>query len=160
MDTPSVSDSRMNSWRLSSHMCPVRVRKSMPYSHSFCVGRISRTKAWRWRTSASLTCFTRIGCAGDAFERCIGNRVFVEVTQLCLLRSEFGLGKAGQPFKVLDGGDEVGLAVALRDQRAVGFAHLGGKLQRYADGMAGTEDEVEVLRHLLAGEGRLEVAGP
>jgi hypothetical protein len=45
METPSVSDSRMNSWRLSSHMWPVRVRNSMPYSHSFWVGRTSRTKA-------------------------------------------------------------------------------------------------------------------
>ena len=29
-DRPSTSDRRMNSWRVSSHMCPVRVRNSTP----------------------------------------------------------------------------------------------------------------------------------
>ena len=44
----------MNSWRVGLHMCPVRVRKSIPAAHSSIVGSISRTNACRWRTSASL----------------------------------------------------------------------------------------------------------
>ncbi len=61
---------------------------------------------------------------------------------------------------MLDGRDEVGVAVALRDQRAIGLAHLRGELQRHAHGMAGAEDEIEILGHLLAGESRLEIARP
>jgi hypothetical protein len=56
---PSTSDIRMNSWRLSSHICPVRVRKSIAVAHSACVGSISRTKAWACFTSACITCLSR-----------------------------------------------------------------------------------------------------
>src|SRR5690606_21766215 len=41
--------------RLSSHILPTRVRKSMPQAHSSWVGSISLTKACRWRTRAWLT---------------------------------------------------------------------------------------------------------
>ena len=41
-----VSDSRMNSWRVSLHICPARVRKLIAANHSACVGSISRMKAW------------------------------------------------------------------------------------------------------------------
>src|SRR5438477_1681429 len=34
METPSTSESRMNSWRIGVHFCPVRVRKSIANSHS------------------------------------------------------------------------------------------------------------------------------
>ena len=37
IDSPSTSESRMNSWRLSSVMWPVRVRKSIPANHSSSV---------------------------------------------------------------------------------------------------------------------------
>src|SRR5690242_3064853 len=49
----------MNSWRVSEHILPVSVRKPIAHSHSASVGRISRTKACRCRTRASLTSFTR-----------------------------------------------------------------------------------------------------
>ena len=45
MDTPRTSESRTNSWRTSSHLCPVAVRNSMPSSHSASVRRVSLTNA-------------------------------------------------------------------------------------------------------------------
>ena len=56
---PSVSDSRMNSCRLSSHFWPVAVRKRMPCIHSASVSRTSRAKSCRWRTSAPSISFRR-----------------------------------------------------------------------------------------------------
>src|SRR5919107_6073117 len=47
IDTPRVSESRMNSWRLSSDMWPVLVRKSMARNHSSSVNPTSLTKACR-----------------------------------------------------------------------------------------------------------------
>src|SRR4051794_26200106 len=47
MLTPSVSESKMNSWRLSSHILPVRVRKSIAANHSASVGSTSRINACR-----------------------------------------------------------------------------------------------------------------
>ena len=40
----------MNSWRLSSVMCPVRVRKSIPANHSSSVSSTSEANAWRCAT--------------------------------------------------------------------------------------------------------------
>src|SRR5215470_58882 len=59
IDTPSVSESKMSSWRWSSQSSPARVRKSIPAAHSSSLSSTSRTKAWRCRTSASLICRTR-----------------------------------------------------------------------------------------------------
>ena len=42
-DTPSTSESRMNSWRVSSHIAPTSVRKPIAVSHSATVGSTSRT---------------------------------------------------------------------------------------------------------------------
>ena len=42
----------MNSWRSSSHFCPVLVRKSIAFSHSGIVSSTSRANACRCRTSA------------------------------------------------------------------------------------------------------------
>ena len=50
IDIPSTSDSRMNSWRSSSHRCPTRVRNSIPRSHSGMVSSTSRANACRCRT--------------------------------------------------------------------------------------------------------------
>src|SRR6478672_3616194 len=47
MLTPSVSESKMNSWRLSSHIWPARVRKSIAANHSASVGSTSRMNACR-----------------------------------------------------------------------------------------------------------------
>src|SRR3954447_6166077 len=52
IDSPRVSEARTNSWRLSSVMWPVRVRKSMAANHSSSVSWTSLAKACRWRTSA------------------------------------------------------------------------------------------------------------
>src|SRR3954454_6761582 len=51
IDSPRVSEARTNSWRLSSVMWPVRVRKSMAANHSSSVSWTSLAKACRWRTS-------------------------------------------------------------------------------------------------------------
>src|SRR4051812_1155374 len=59
MDSPSVSDSRMNSWRLSSVISPVRVRKSMPWNHSASVSFTSRAKACRCCTRLVRISFSR-----------------------------------------------------------------------------------------------------
>ena len=50
MVTPSTSDSRMNSWRWSSHMRPVAARNSTARSHSSKVGSTSRTNSCRCLT--------------------------------------------------------------------------------------------------------------
>ena len=54
IDTPSVSDSRMNSWRHSVHVCPVSVRKLIAASHSSCVGSISLIAACRCLTTTAM----------------------------------------------------------------------------------------------------------
>src|SRR3974390_2895248 len=54
MLTPSTSDARMNSWRLSVHILPVRVSQSIAVIHSSSVGSISRTKACRCPISAPM----------------------------------------------------------------------------------------------------------
>jgi hypothetical protein len=59
IDSPSVSDSRMNSWRVSLHGWPVALRKAMPACHSASVRRTSRAKSCRWVTRAVSTCFRR-----------------------------------------------------------------------------------------------------
>ena len=63
MDTPSTSESRMNSCRTSSHLWPVCVRKAMPRSHSSPVSPTSLTKACRWVTSEVSTSRRRGGAA-------------------------------------------------------------------------------------------------
>jgi hypothetical protein len=47
IDSPSTSDSRMNSCRVSSHFWPVLVRKSIAVSHSGMVSSVSRANACR-----------------------------------------------------------------------------------------------------------------
>src|SRR4051794_6606159 len=59
MLTPSVSESRINSCRRSSHCWPVRVRKSIARSHSSSVGSMSRMKACRWWIRLDITSFRR-----------------------------------------------------------------------------------------------------
>ena len=49
----------MNSWRRSSVMCPTRVRKPIPASHSSVVRRTSRAKACRCRVRLSSTSRSR-----------------------------------------------------------------------------------------------------
>ncbi len=59
METPRTSESRTNSWRVSSHVWPTAVRKPIAASHSSIVGSMSRTKSWRWRVRLSMTCRSR-----------------------------------------------------------------------------------------------------
>lgn len=54
MEIPSVSDSRMNSWRLSEHICPVRVRNWIAWNHSASVSSTSFTNACAWRTKLCI----------------------------------------------------------------------------------------------------------
>src|SRR3977135_4149676 len=55
IDTPSTSESRMYSWRLSVHQCPTSVRKAMPCSHSCWVGSTSRINPCKCLTKLSMT---------------------------------------------------------------------------------------------------------
>src|SRR6185295_372280 len=67
IDRPRMSDSRMNSWRLSSHFWPTAVRNLMPSNHSSSVSSASRAKACRcftalamiWRKRGSSAFFRR-----------------------------------------------------------------------------------------------------
>ena len=56
------------------------VRKSMAIDHSSCEGSISRTKSWRWRTSASLICRVRGSDACPTpLAHSVRNRVLVKI---------------------------------------------------------------------------------
>jgi hypothetical protein len=59
IEAPSVSDSRMNSWRLSSQAWPTAVRNSMPAIHSPGCRSTSRMKACRCVMSERITCAKR-----------------------------------------------------------------------------------------------------
>src|SRR5215813_12785609 len=67
IERPRMSESRMNSWRLSSHFWPTAVRNLMPSNHSSSVSCTSRAKAWRcvtalvmiWRKRGSSAFFRR-----------------------------------------------------------------------------------------------------
>src|SRR4051812_19618290 len=59
IDSPSTSESRMNSWRLSSVMWPTRVRKSIPANHSSSVSRTSLANACRCLTRLSASSLKR-----------------------------------------------------------------------------------------------------
>src|SRR5712664_174030 len=73
IEIPRISDKRMNSCRLSEHILPARVRKSIACHHSSCVIFASRTIAWRWPTTND-----RISCSlllSASFMRSITSRV-------------------------------------------------------------------------------------
>ena len=57
----AMSESRMNSWRLSSDIWPVSVRNRIAWNHSSCVGRISRTR----HADASRRCDLLTACQGS-----------------------------------------------------------------------------------------------
>src|SRR5438094_3486361 len=54
IDRPRMSESRMNSWRLSSHFCPTAVRNLMPSNHSSSLSCTSRANACRCFTAAVM----------------------------------------------------------------------------------------------------------
>ncbi len=54
-----MSESRMNSWRLSSHFWPTAVRNLMPSNHSSSVSSTSRANACRCRTRLARICLKR-----------------------------------------------------------------------------------------------------
>src|SRR5207245_328694 len=59
MDRPRMSESRMNSWRLSSHFWPTAVRNLMPSNHSSSVSCTSRAKPCRCFTALAMICLKR-----------------------------------------------------------------------------------------------------
>src|SRR5579884_218951 len=59
METPMTSESRINSCRLSSHICPVLVKNWIPCIHSASVRFTSRMKACRWVIRLLITSFKR-----------------------------------------------------------------------------------------------------
>ena len=79
IETPSVSDSRMNSCRLSVQVLPVSVRNWMAVIHSASVSFTSRTKSCRCVTSEVITCLKR-GSSQSVHARQHGlrNALFVE----------------------------------------------------------------------------------
>src|SRR5438067_3973240 len=54
IESPRMSESRMNSWRLSSHFCPTAVRNLMPSNHSSSLSCTSRANACRCFTAAEM----------------------------------------------------------------------------------------------------------
>src|SRR5256885_1621504 len=59
IDRPRMSESRMNSWRLSSHFWPTAVRNLMPSNHSSSVSCTSRAKPCRCFTALAMICLRR-----------------------------------------------------------------------------------------------------
>ena len=103
IDSPRVSEARTNSWRLSSVMWPVRVRKSMAANHSSSVSWTSLAKACRWRTSDCMTSRSRgIGRAVEAGLDGPGQVGVGEVAPLCrgwLVGHPSTFARAARPVK-------------------------------------------------------------
>src|SRR2546423_1859799 len=59
IDRPRMSESRMNSWRLSSHFWPTAVRNLMPSNHSSSVSCASRANACRCFTALVMIFWKR-----------------------------------------------------------------------------------------------------
>ena len=59
IERPSTSESRMNSWRLSSHFWPTAVRNLMPSNHSSSVSFTSSANACRCRMRLVMICLKR-----------------------------------------------------------------------------------------------------
>src|SRR6267143_1402973 len=60
IESPSTSESRMNSWRLSSHFWPTAVMNLMPSNHSSSVRCTSRANACRCFTAAVMISLKRL----------------------------------------------------------------------------------------------------
>src|SRR5438132_12196225 len=60
IDSPRMSESRMNSWRLSSHFWPTAVRNLMPSNHSSSVRCTSRANACRCLTALVMISLKRL----------------------------------------------------------------------------------------------------
>src|SRR5882672_1457569 len=60
IDSPRMSESRMNSWRLSSHFWPTAVMNLMPSNHSSSVRCTSRANACRCFTAAVMISLKRL----------------------------------------------------------------------------------------------------
>src|SRR5205823_4896686 len=65
IETPSVSENRMNSWRLSLHILPASVRISIAWNHSASVSFTSLTKACRWLIRLSMISRSRGSCVPE-----------------------------------------------------------------------------------------------
>jgi hypothetical protein len=75
IEAPSTSESRMNSCRRSSVMCPASVRKEMAVAHSSSVSLTSRRKACRCRVRDCSTNLVRgsSACANEATTRSVSS---------------------------------------------------------------------------------------
>lgn len=63
IDTPKVSNNKMNSWRSPEHVCPVRVKNPMAYSHSSCIRSTSFAKSCRCRVRRGFVSLPILGFA-------------------------------------------------------------------------------------------------
>src|SRR6266850_8083126 len=63
IESPRMSESRMNSWRLSSHFWPTAVRNLMPSNHSSSVRCTSRANACRCLTALVMISLKRLSFA-------------------------------------------------------------------------------------------------
>ena len=87
IDRPRMSESRMNSWRLSSHFWPTAVRNLMPSNHSSSVSCTSRAKACRCFTALVMISRKRGSLAFfEPRHDGGGEGVFVELAHGLLLR--------------------------------------------------------------------------
>src|SRR5271156_3135182 len=164
IETPSVSENRMNSWRLSLHIRPASVRISIAWNHSASVSSTSLTKACRCLTRPSMICRSR---GSDVCEkRCSASAVMSssvllrwtgiatlpslmrfegrDIAETCRRRTESALISplAGRDEVTSDGGsDGVGdfLAVGAAEPRA-GVPPRGGR-----------EIPVITLRYIMQG---------
>ena len=84
-DSPSVSDSRMNSCRSAVHILPTAVMNSMPLIHSAGVRFTSRAKACRCFTAAAITSLhARVGRGRHLLEDGVGDRLRRQLPHACL----------------------------------------------------------------------------
>src|ERR1700681_4080666 len=97
IETPSTSDMRMNSWRLSSHIFPTRVRKSMPANHSPSVGSTSRMNPCRCLTSEVTT--SRSRGSGHLLNRSVA-RLVMFCSVVFLMR--YSAGRLSYQPRVMD----------------------------------------------------------
>src|SRR3954463_1168415 len=132
IDRPRMSESRMNSWRLSSHFWPTDVRNLMPSNHSSSVRCTSRAKACR--------CFTALARISRKRSSLVprwirSTTAAVRVSSLnCRMESSFGckersvLSKAGHATRYVYGGKLPG-AHRRADRRGSQGARPAGRLR-------------------------------
>ena len=155
MDSPSTSDSRMNSWRVSVVMSPQPLRNAMPCAHSASVSRTSRTKPCRCSTRLVSTSRSRGSAVrGQAGDDGVGDGALAAGLLLGALAGTSAAGGLGV-IGLLRGGGPAGPGGA--DQRVdVGAADRAG----VGDAAVGDDRGDQVDGPVEVGLGQADVAQP